>query len=94
MVQHPHFFADLLTKRAEGSRVGCWLLNTGWVGGPYGVGKRISIRYTRALLGAALGGSLHEPLPAARRAIRRELQEVRGRVRPRGDRGGTEALIR
>jgi phosphoenolpyruvate carboxykinase (ATP) len=35
-----------------------WLLNTGWVGGPYGVGKRISIRYTRALLTAALNGSL------------------------------------
>ena len=37
----------------------CWLVNTGWVGGPYGVGKRISIRYTRALLNAALTGKLH-----------------------------------
>jgi phosphoenolpyruvate carboxykinase (ATP) len=35
-----------------------WLLNTGWVGGPYGVGKRISIRHTRNLLTAALDGSL------------------------------------
>ena len=35
-----------------------WLLNTGWVGGPYGVGKRISIRYTRAMLNAALNGEL------------------------------------
>jgi phosphoenolpyruvate carboxykinase (ATP) len=39
-------------------QVNCWLLNTGWVGGPYGVGKRISIRYTRTLLNAALNGDL------------------------------------
>ena len=36
----------------------CWLVNTGWVGGPYGVGKRISIKHTRALLNAALTGKL------------------------------------
>ena len=35
-----------------------WLVNTGWTGGPFGIGKRISIRYTRALLNAALNGSL------------------------------------
>ena len=40
----------------------CWLINTGWVGGPYGVGKRISIQYTRALLNGALSGKLeHVP---------------------------------
>ena len=38
--------------------VTCWLLNTGWVGGPYGVGKRISIKHTRALLSAAIQGDL------------------------------------
>jgi phosphoenolpyruvate carboxykinase (ATP) len=38
----------------------CWLVNTGWVGGQYGVGKRISIRYTRAMLNAALGGKLKD----------------------------------
>jgi phosphoenolpyruvate carboxykinase (ATP) len=36
----------------------CWLVNTGWVGGPYGVGKRISIKHTRNLLNAALNGLL------------------------------------
>ena len=39
-------------------KVDCWLVNTGWTGGPYGVGSRISIRYTRALLNAALTGGL------------------------------------
>ena len=38
----------------------CWLVNTGWVGGPYGIGKRISIRYTRDLLNSALNGELKD----------------------------------
>jgi phosphoenolpyruvate carboxykinase (ATP) len=59
MVHHPYFYADLLKRKIERYGVSCWLLNTGWVGGPYNVGKRISIRYTRALLDAALDGSLH-----------------------------------
>ena len=58
MVHHPAFYADLLRRKILRYGVNCWLLNTGWVGGPYGVGKRISIRYTRALLNAALSGDL------------------------------------
>jgi phosphoenolpyruvate carboxykinase (ATP) len=58
MVHHPAFYADLLRRKIQRYGVNCWLLNTGWVGGPYGVGKRISIRYTRALLNAALNGEL------------------------------------
>lgn len=58
MVHHPTFYADLLKRKIERYGVNCWLLNTGWTGGPYGVGKRISIRHTRALLTAALDGSL------------------------------------
>jgi phosphoenolpyruvate carboxykinase (ATP) len=58
MVHHPAYYADILTRKILRYGVNCWLLNTGWVGGPYGVGKRISIRYTRALLNAALSGSL------------------------------------
>jgi phosphoenolpyruvate carboxykinase (ATP) len=38
----------------------CWLVNTGWTGGSFGIGKRISIRHTRALLNAALDGSLND----------------------------------
>jgi phosphoenolpyruvate carboxykinase (ATP) len=60
MVLHPMFYADLLRRKMERYGVKVWLLNTGWVGGPYGVGKRISIAYTRALLNAALRGDLND----------------------------------
>jgi len=58
MVHHPYKYAELLKNKIERYSVTCWLVNTGWVGGPYGVGKRISIKYTRALLNAALNGKL------------------------------------
>ena len=58
MVHHPYKYAELLKRKIERYGVTCWLVNTGWVGGPYGVGKRISIRHTRALLNAALSGKL------------------------------------
>lgn len=58
MVHHPAFYADLLRRKIERYKVHCWLVNTGWVGGSYGIGKRISIKYTRALLNAALSGKL------------------------------------
>ena len=58
MVLHPVRYAELLARKMERYGVTAWLLNTGWVGGPYGVGKRISIKYTRALLNAALSGDL------------------------------------
>lgn len=58
MVHPPGFYAELLRRKMERHQVSAWLLNTGWVGGKYGVGKRISIRYTRRLLNAALDGEL------------------------------------
>ncbi len=58
MVHSPHYYADLLKRKIQRHAVKCWLVNTGWVGGPYGIGKRISIRYTRSLLSAALTGKL------------------------------------
>ena len=60
MVLPPSFYADLLKRKIMRYGVDCWLVNTGWVGGPYGVGKRISIRYTRDLLNAALTGELKD----------------------------------
>jgi phosphoenolpyruvate carboxykinase (ATP) len=58
MARMPESYADLLRKRirAHGSR--CWLVNTGWSGGPYGVGSRMPIKYTRALVNAAIDGKL------------------------------------
>lgn len=58
MVHHPAYYADLLKRKITRYESNCWLLNTGWVGGPYGIGKRISITYTRAMLEAALNGNL------------------------------------
>jgi phosphoenolpyruvate carboxykinase (ATP) len=60
MVHPPAFYADLLKRKILRYGVNCWLVNTGWVGGPYGVGKRISIRYTRDLLNSALQGELDD----------------------------------
>lgn len=60
MVHHPSFYADLLKRKIMKHGVACWLVNTGWSGGPYGIGKRMSIGHTRALLSAALSGELHK----------------------------------
>jgi phosphoenolpyruvate carboxykinase (ATP) len=58
MVHHPYYYADLLRRKIEKYKANCWLVNTGWTGGPYGIGKRMSIHHTRALLNAALDGKL------------------------------------
>jgi phosphoenolpyruvate carboxykinase (ATP) len=58
MVHHPFEYAKLLKEKMAKYGANCWLVNTGWVGGRFGVGKRISIRHTRNLLNAALDGKL------------------------------------
>jgi len=58
MVHYPYEYAKMLKSKIMKYGVNCWLVNTGWTGGPFGVGKRISIRYTRRLLNAALDGDL------------------------------------
>ncbi len=58
MVHHPAFYADMLKERITRHGASCWLINTGWIGGPFGIGERISIQHTRALLSAALSGDL------------------------------------
>jgi phosphoenolpyruvate carboxykinase (ATP) len=59
MVHTPGFYANLLKQKILRYQANCWLVNTGWVGGAYGTGKRISIRYTRDLLNAVLNGDLN-----------------------------------
>ena len=54
----PRFYAEMLGKRLKQHNAACWLVNTGWSGGKFGVGKRMSIKHTRALVNAALDGSL------------------------------------
>ncbi|MEQ8445643.1 MAG: phosphoenolpyruvate carboxykinase [Pelagibacterium sp.] len=58
MSLHPTVYGRMLKKRIRESLAECWLINTGWTGGAYGVGKRISIKDTRRLLNAALSGEL------------------------------------
>ncbi len=58
MVRHPSVYAAMLKERIQKHNAQCWLVNTGWVGGRFGVGKRISIHHTRNLLNAALDGKL------------------------------------
>ncbi len=60
MVHHPSVYAELLKQKMAKHGCNCWLVNTGWTGGPFGVGKRISIRHTRNLLNAALEGKLSD----------------------------------
>ncbi|MBN1831569.1 MAG: phosphoenolpyruvate carboxykinase [Deltaproteobacteria bacterium] len=60
MMRHPSVYAQLLADRIEKHKAQCWLVNTGWTGGPYGIGSRMKIQYTRALLDAALDKSLND----------------------------------
>jgi phosphoenolpyruvate carboxykinase (ATP) len=59
MPRHPSVYGNLLKERIAKGGVKCWLVNTGWTGGKYGVGSRMPIKVTRALLNAALDGSLN-----------------------------------
>jgi phosphoenolpyruvate carboxykinase (ATP) len=54
----PRFYAEMLGKRLRQHKSACWLVNTGWSGGKFGVGKRMSLKITRALVNAALDGRL------------------------------------
>ncbi len=60
LVLPPETYADMLIDRVNRHRAQVWMLNTGWVGGPYGVGKRMSIAHTRAIVSAVVEGRLRE----------------------------------
>lgn len=58
MPLHPTKYAEMLSQKMKESGVNVWLVNTGWTGGPYGVGTRMKLKYTRAMIHAVLNGSL------------------------------------
>ena len=58
MPRHPGVYARLLAEKLQKNGANAWLLNTGWAGGEYGVGQRMKIKHTRAMLNAALEGTL------------------------------------
>jgi len=58
MALNPGVYAELLGKKIAQHNVQVWLVNTGWSGGPYGVGQRMKLGYTRAMISAALNGTL------------------------------------
>jgi phosphoenolpyruvate carboxykinase (ATP) len=64
MVLHPSVYANMLGEKIAKHDVHCWLVNTGWTAGPYGVGKRIEIAHTRAMIHAILKGELETAVTA------------------------------
>ncbi len=60
MALPPAVYGKLLGEKIDRHGVSCWLVNTGWIGGPYGVGKRVSIAFTRAIISAILDGRLEQ----------------------------------
>jgi phosphoenolpyruvate carboxykinase (ATP) len=60
MVLHPGVYARMLGEKIERHKVDCWLVNTGWTGGPFGVGQRMWLKNTRSIIRAILEGSLRQ----------------------------------
>ncbi|GLB51410.1 phosphoenolpyruvate carboxykinase [ATP] [Neptunitalea chrysea] len=58
MPLHPTVYAEMLIEKMKETGVNVWLVNTGWTGGPYGVGHRMKLKYTRAMITAAMNGNL------------------------------------
>ena len=65
---HPHVYAEMLGERIAEHGVQCWLVNTGWTGGPFGVGNRMRLSHTRAMIRAALSGGL-DRVPVRREPV-------------------------
>ena len=86
---HPAKYAKLLGEKLEGTDIKVWLINTGWSGGSYGVGSRMKLSYTRAMITAALTGKLdavkYETLPIFDLAMPTECEGVPAEIlNPRG----------
>jgi phosphoenolpyruvate carboxykinase (ATP) len=68
MALHPTVYAELFGEKVAKHGARCWLVNTGWIGGPYGVGERIRIAWSRAVIRGAMSGAL-DGVPCERDAI-------------------------
>lgn len=81
---HPGKYARMLGEKMQKHNVNVWMINTGWTGGPYGVGSRMKLKYTRAMITAVLEGKLDnvelETLPLFDLAIPKECPGVPGEV--------------
>lgn len=77
---HPGKYAEMLGQKMREHKVNVWMINTGWTGGPYGIGNRMKLKYTRAMITAALEGKLNnaefELHPVFGMAIPRECPDV------------------
>lgn len=77
---HPGKYAEMLGKKMQEHKVNVWMINTGWTGGPYGIGNRMKLKYTRAMITAALEGKLNSVQfntdPIFRMAIPKECLNV------------------
>jgi phosphoenolpyruvate carboxykinase (ATP) len=77
---HPGKYAEMLGQKMQEHKVNVWMINTGWTGGPYGIGNRMKLKYTRAMITAALEGKLNnaefEMHPVFGMAIPRECPNV------------------
>ena len=60
MPLHPTVYAKMLSKKIKKSNVNVWLINTGWISGPYGVGYRIKLEHTRSIIDAVLNSTLNK----------------------------------
>ncbi|MEQ8238092.1 MAG: phosphoenolpyruvate carboxykinase (ATP) [Cyclobacteriaceae bacterium] len=60
MPLHPTVYAEMLSKKMQEAGVNVWLVNTGWSGGPYGIGSRIKLKYTRQMITEILNGKLED----------------------------------
>jgi phosphoenolpyruvate carboxykinase (ATP) len=92
-------YACMLGEKMRRHKVNCWLLNTGWVGGPYGIGERVRLPYTRAMLTAALEGQLDgvpmEPHPFFKTMVPKACPQVPSDfLNPRGMWGDKAAYDR
>ncbi|MBI2729867.1 MAG: phosphoenolpyruvate carboxykinase (ATP) [Sphingobacteriales bacterium] len=81
---HPAKYAEMLGRKMKENEVNVWLVNTGWTGGPYGVGNRMKLSYTRAMITAALEGKLnkaaYETMPVFDLNIPKECPNVPGEI--------------